>query len=68
MIGNSYRYRDTGYSILEEGDLAPPSYQLRVTRYLIANPNGDVIANADTMGQARQWLAEYLSRVEKSGK
>lgn len=44
MIGNAWPLANTGYSVLEEGDLDRQSFCLRITAWRVADPAGNVFA------------------------
>lgn len=41
MIGNAWPVGDTGYSVLEWGELDRQTFSLRITAWVIANPRGE---------------------------
>lgn len=43
MIGNRYSHGETGFTILEEGDMDRQTLQLRVRHYLICRPDGEAL-------------------------
>ena len=61
MIGNSFPYLDSGYSILEQGDLDPSTFQLKVSSYLVADRGGDTIAEFPTKAEAEAYLQNLLT-------
>lgn len=44
MIGNRYGVADTGYTVLEEGEINRQTLQLDVQHYLVCRPDGDVLS------------------------
>lgn len=44
MIGNAWPVGDSGWSVLEEGELDRQTLQLRVTGWLVADPSGQVVS------------------------
>lgn len=40
MIGNAIAWGQTGYTIIEEGQLQRETLQLRVDHYIVAGPDG----------------------------
>lgn len=53
MIGNRLSHGETGYTILEEGELDRQSFQLRASHYLICRPNGETLDGTYTLEQAQ---------------
>jgi len=43
MIGNAYAVAETGYSVLESGELDRATFQLVVESWLVALPNGKTL-------------------------
>jgi len=43
MIGNAISWGQSGYSIIEEGELNRQTWALDVHHYLIAKPNGQPV-------------------------
>lgn len=41
MIGNAWPVGDTGYSVLEWGDLDRQSFCLRITAWVVVDPRGE---------------------------
>lgn len=68
MIGQVWPVANTGYSILESGEINRQTLQLDVQGYLIADPRGNTLAKiyAD---QASAYAAalEFAADVHKSG-
>ena len=61
MIGNAITWGETGYSILEEGELNRDTWALDVHHYLIARPNGDPVPGRYTLEEAKAKI-EALER------
>lgn len=66
MIGNAFPYKDTGYSILEQGDLDQATFQLKVNSYLATDRNGDTLAECSTLEEAENFLADLLEENSSS--
>lgn len=68
MIGHAYPVADTGYSVLEEGQLNPSTLSLEVTAYRIATPRGDLLeasySSLDEAILAAQCLVSEQSSAE----
>ncbi len=62
MIGNSYPYENTRWSIIEQGDLTN-DFCLCVNSYLIVDPYGRTVHEVATIDEARQWLASHLTEL-----
>lgn len=60
MIGNAFPYKNTGYSILEQGDLDSASMQLKVKSYLAVDRSGGTLAEFPTLEEAQNYLANLL--------
>lgn len=58
MIGNRYAQGDSGYSILEEGDIDPATWQLKVAHYLVCRPDGSQLPGAFTWEEACRRIEE----------
>lgn len=43
MIGNAYPVAETGYSVLESGQLDRATFQLVITSWLVALPGGETL-------------------------
>lgn len=59
MIANGYPYKDTGYAILEEGEINPSNYEFIVHHYLVARPDGSQEPGTYTMDEAKAKI-EFL--------
>lgn len=55
MIGNAYPWRDSGFVILEEGEIDPLTLTLKIQQYRVADKYG-------------QPVAEGFSSVEQAGR
>ena len=68
MIGQVWPVADTGYSILESGEINRQTLQLDVQGYLIADPRGNTLATSYA-DQAAAYAAalEIAAGVHKSG-
>ncbi|MES3041741.1 MAG: hypothetical protein V4730_11410 [Pseudomonadota bacterium] len=68
MIGQVWPVADTGYSILESGEINRQTLQLDVQGYLIADPRGNTLAKGYA-DQAAAYAAalEFAADVHKSG-
>ena len=53
MIGNAFAWGQTGYSILEEGELNRETWALDIHHYLIARPDGENLPGRFTLEQAK---------------
>jgi len=62
MIGNAYPFRDTGFSILEEGDLNPATLSLDVKRYLVMDRQAKQVEQFSTRAQAELFLENYFAQ------
>ena len=63
MIGQVWPVANTGYSILESGEINRQTLQLDVQGYLIADPRGNTLAKT----YADQ-AAAYAAALEKIGR
>ena len=63
MVGNGHQYLETGYSMLEEGDINAQSLSFELKRYLIVDPTGETIGSAKTLSQAQSFLKNHLDSV-----
>ncbi len=52
MIGNAWPVDDTGYSVLEWGELDRQTFSLRITAWVVVEPQG------------QQWDRHYASRAQ----
>ncbi|MES2720942.1 MAG: hypothetical protein V4624_08640 [Pseudomonadota bacterium] len=68
MIGQVWPVANTGYSILESGEINRQTLQLDVQGYLIADPRGNTLAKiyADR-ASAYAAALEFAADVHKSG-
>lgn len=64
MIGNGYPYGQSGYVILEEGEINPATLQLDVRHYLVVKPSGEQVSGNFSFADAQQ----YIREVEAKGK
>ena len=62
MIGNGYPYGNTGYVILEEGEINPSTLQLDVRHYLVVQPNGEQVSGNFSFVEAQQFIRERESK------
>lgn len=53
MIGNAIGWGQSGYSIIEEGELNRQTWALDIHHYLIAKPNGDNLPGRYTLEEAK---------------
>lgn len=44
MIGNAFAWGETGYSIVEEGDLNPATLSLTIHHYRVVNRKGEMLS------------------------
>ena len=59
MIGNVFPWGETGYTILEEGELDPASHSLRVRHYLVADRQGETLPQRfPSLEVARAYIEE----------
>ncbi len=63
MIGNRISWGETGYTILEEGDINRHTLQLDVHHYLVCRPNGEMLEDRFSLQAAK---AE-IERLEQAG-
>ncbi|KAF0805390.1 hypothetical protein A6D6_02345 [Alcanivorax xiamenensis] len=64
MIGNGFAWGRTGYTIMEEGELDPATWQLKISHYLVAEPSGHTVPGRFTLEQARAWIEERESEAD----
>ena len=64
MIGNVFPFKDTGYSILEEGEIKDKTFELIVNRYLLADAQGNVIGDASNMAEAKLKLEKIIADLK----
>jgi len=57
MIGNAYAIAQTGYSVLESGELDRATFQLVVTSWLVALPNGETLPGSFASREAAEKAA-----------
>ena len=62
MIGHAWPVDDTGYSVLEWGELDRQTLSLRITAYVVADRRGDLLperhaSRADAEAAARRQAA-----------
>lgn len=68
MIGQVWPVADTGYSILESGEINRQTLQLNVLAYLIADPCGNALAKSYAdLAAAYAAALELAADVHKSG-
>lgn len=60
MIGNVYPFKDTGYSMVEEGAIQNESLKLRVEKIFLVDPQGQVIGEARDLAEAKNKLAAMV--------
>lgn len=57
MIGNAYPWRDSGFVILEEGEIDPLTLTLKIQQYRVADKYGKPVANGfATLEEAGQFV------------
>ncbi|MBQ0754341.1 MAG: hypothetical protein KBT87_03685 [Gammaproteobacteria bacterium] len=54
MIGNHLAWGNSGYTILEEGELDRQTFQLRVAHYLVCMPTGQALEGIFTFDEAKR--------------
>lgn len=59
MIGNGHPVSDTGYVVLEDGELNPVTHTLDVQRYLLIKPNGDLEADFESLDAAFEYVQQH---------
>ncbi len=62
MIGNAWPVADTGYSVLEWGELDRQTFSLRITAYIVVDPRGNQqpgfhASRAEAEVAAQRWAA-----------
>ncbi len=62
MIGNGYPYGDTGFVILEEGEINPASLSLDVHHYLVVKPDGAQVSGCFSFVEAQDYIREFESK------
>ncbi|MEY1661748.1 hypothetical protein [Isoalcanivorax beigongshangi] len=61
MIGNVYPWGQSGFTILEEGELDPATHSLRVRHYLVADRSGEPI---DQLFPSLEVARAYIEDLE----
>lgn len=61
MIGNAYSFKDTGFSILEEGDLNPSTMSLDVKCYWVVDRQAQLLQTFASKIDAERFLEAYFS-------
>jgi len=64
MIGNAFPYKDTGYVILERGDLNKSSQSFELKGYMITDRNGEIVAEVLSFEEAEAYLEQYFAAPE----
>ena len=54
MIGNAIAWGQSGYSIIEEGELNRQTWALDVHHYLVARPNGQNLPGRFSLEEAKR--------------
>lgn len=69
MIGKGHPYLDSGWSILEEGELKAspdsPIPEFFVEHFLVTDRRGQTQHQAPSFEAAENWLKEYLEKEQK---
>lgn len=65
MIGNAYPFKDTGYSVLEEGEIMDKTFELQVFRYLLVDIEGNVIGQASDLREAELKLEKLIADLDE---
>lgn len=61
VIGNAYPYLDTGYLVVEEGDIDALSWQLVVHQYRVLDKYGALVRDGfSTRDEAGRFIEEVL--------
>lgn len=60
MIGNAYPFGNTGFSILEEGDLNPATLSLDVNFYWVVDGQAKMLDKFSTEDEAERFLLDYF--------
>lgn len=63
MIGNAWPVGDTGYSVLEWGELDRQSFSLKVTAYVVADRRGEQQEGFHASREAAEAVARALAGV-----
>ena len=62
MIGNAIGWGQSGYSIIEEGELNRQTWAPDVHHYLIAKPNGQPVPGKFTLEEAKAHIEALESQ------
>jgi hypothetical protein len=54
MIGDRFAWGESGYTILEEGEIDAATLRLNVSHYLVCLPSGEALEGHFTLDQARR--------------
>lgn len=61
MIGNAWPVGDTGYSVLEWGELDRQTFSLRITAWVVADPRGEQQEGFHPSREAAEAAARVLA-------
>ncbi|HLR18027.1 MAG TPA: hypothetical protein VK099_09190 [Alcanivoracaceae bacterium] len=62
MIGNAYAWGQTGFSIVEEGELDAATLSLRIEHYRVVNRKGEMLEDTFATIEAAR---EFIDKTEK---
>ena len=62
MIGNAYAWGQTGFSIVEEGELDAATLSLRIEHYRVVNRKGEMLEDTFATIEAAR---EFIYKTEK---
>jgi len=62
VIGNAYAWGQTGFSIVEEGELDAATLSLRIEHYRVVNRKGEMLEDTFATIEAAR---EFIDKTEK---
>ncbi|MDX1804040.1 MAG: hypothetical protein R3292_08155 [Alcanivorax sp.] len=65
MIGCAIAWGESGYSIIEEGELNRQTWALDIHHYLIARPNGQTLPGTFTLAEAKKHIEALEAAAEQ---
>ena len=60
MIGNSYPYKDSGYSILEKGEINPRTFELDISVWVVCDRGGEELGEFPDRDSAEAFIEDQL--------